>query len=126
MLYLTNGLDNGISLPNGIKRIYEGDWVEDQREGQGYEKYSNLNEYEGGFKQNKAHGRGIYAWRTSGDFYEGQWIMGERSGKGAWRSGKGEYYEGDWVTNQAHGYGVMIWANGKNTLCFKNHLGDRY
>ena len=41
ILYLTNGLDNGISLPNGIKRIYEGDWVEDQREGQGYERYSN-------------------------------------------------------------------------------------
>lgn len=98
IIYLTNGLDNGISLPNGIKRIYEGDWIEDVREGQGYERYSNGNEYDGGFKQSKAHGRGMYAWKT-GDFYEGQWIMGERSGKGAWRNGKGEFYEGDWVGN---------------------------
>jgi hypothetical protein len=50
MIYLTNGLDNGISLPNNIKRIYEGDWVDDHREGQGYERYSNCNDYEGGFK----------------------------------------------------------------------------
>ncbi len=61
MIYLTNGMStDGL---NGIKRVYEGDWVNDYREGNGYECYSNQNEYLGGFKHNKSNGTGIYRWR---------------------------------------------------------------
>ena len=38
MLYLSVSENE---MPNKIKRIYEGDWIEDERDGQGYEKFSN-------------------------------------------------------------------------------------
>ena len=41
-------------------RKYEGEWVNDKRDGKGFEKYSNGNYYEGEFSRNKAHGKGVY------------------------------------------------------------------
>eukprot|EP00347_Sterkiella_histriomuscorum_P003834 403362762 len=92
-------------------RLYEGDWVNDYREGEGYEKFSNLNEYRGAYKVNKPNGKGTYWWRN-GDYYDGQWYEGVRQGQGKWISRSGETYEGEWHKGQASGYGTMTWSNG--------------
>ena len=50
--------------------------------------------YEGGFLDNKFHGKGVYHW-TDGDEYEGTWKDGEQHGVGIFRSADGaiEQYE---------------------------------
>ena len=47
-----------------------GQWVNDKRNGKGYERYKNGNTYEGDFKDGKAHGGGIFQWST-GETYDG-------------------------------------------------------
>lgn len=37
-------------------RLYEGDWVNDLRQGKGYERYAKGNVYLGYFDKGKAHG----------------------------------------------------------------------
>lgn len=37
-------------------RVYEGEWVNNQRHGKGYEKFANGNKFEGLYQNNKAHG----------------------------------------------------------------------
>ena len=44
-------------------RVYEGEWQNDLRHGQGTEKYSNGDSYVGNFQDGKAHGKGIYTWK---------------------------------------------------------------
>lgn len=43
-------------------RVYEGEWLNDLRNGQGSEKYTNGDTYVGQFQDGKAHGKGIYTW----------------------------------------------------------------
>jgi len=64
--------------------IYEGDWVKGKKHGKG--KHTMLsdgewNQYEGAFKNNKCHGKGIIIYRD-GMIYEGKFKKGERHGKG--------------------------------------------
>jgi hypothetical protein len=43
-------------------RVYEGQWWEDKREGNGYEVFTDGNVYQGQYVKGKPHGRGIYTW----------------------------------------------------------------
>jgi hypothetical protein len=43
------------------------------------ERYSNGNKYEGEFKNNKPHGKGVYTW-LNGELYEGEWKAGLKEG----------------------------------------------
>ena len=55
-------------------RVYEGEFINDVREGHGYEKYDNRNVYIGYFKRGKAHGKGLYTWANE-EYYEVAWNM---------------------------------------------------
>lgn len=107
----------GIMIYMDSNRLYEGDWANDIREGEGYEKFTNLNEYKGSYKNGKPCGKGTYWWRN-GDFYDGQWYEGLRQGKGKWVNHTGEIYEGEWHKGQASGHGVMTWQNGDKYVGF--------
>lgn len=74
-------------------RIYEGTWVEDKRDGHGYEVFSDGNTYQGGYKQGKPHGKGIYTWANS-EIYEGEFKMGVKDGYGVWKGTQGDSYIG--------------------------------
>ena len=81
-------------------RIYEGQWENDVRNGNGYEVCKNAgtlaNIYLGKFENGKAHGMGVYTW-INGDVYDGQWSEGYKEGYGIWRGIKGDSYMGEWV-----------------------------
>lgn len=66
--------------PDGSK--YEGDWVEDQRCGQGKYFYINADVYEGEWFNNVRHGHGSYTYAETGTKFVGQWKEGKREGHG--------------------------------------------
>lgn len=45
-------------------RVYEGAYLQNQKEGKGCEIYSNGNMYVGDYHQNKKHGKGTFYWFT--------------------------------------------------------------
>jgi hypothetical protein len=53
--------------------LYDGDWINDYRTGNGVFTTISGEKYEGEFKMNKKHGKGKY-YRKDGSFQEGEWI----------------------------------------------------
>ena len=121
-------------------RIYQGCWVDDLREGDGYERFERWSEcskfdktvntagsktmssilhdnfscwnvYKGNFLKGKAHGKGVFTW-SSGEVYEGEWVKGYKHGRGVWKGNSTEYFIGDWKRGKPYGYGMHIWTNG--------------
>ena len=66
--------------------------------------------YEGEFKDNLMHGKGIYKY-SNWDVYDGEWVEGMREGKGKmtymkdYFNNKIDIYEGDWEAGMRHGKG---------------------
>ena len=100
----------------------------------------NGDEYTGGWKGFKKHGKGTFKWKHSGQSYEGNWEDNMRNGfgtlvvpkgdggfrmeySGEWKRdmkhGSGsnfysadEYYEGQWKYGKRCGWGAMFYENG--------------
>ena len=58
----------------GDSSTYEGEWIDDQRDGFGFWTGANEDKYEGQFKENKFHGLGSYNWKVGGLSYVGYWV----------------------------------------------------
>ena len=54
-------------------RIYEGEWIADKRNGNGFEIYKSGNQYRGKFVNNHPQGKGAFFW-TNGEVYDGEWL----------------------------------------------------
>jgi len=82
--------------------LYEGEFLDGRREGNGILSYANGNRYEGEFVGNLFDGEGCYTWapfmengvRITGRRYEGSFVKGRREGQGSYFNGEGEFYEG--------------------------------
>ena len=100
----------------------------------------NGDEYTGGWKGFKKHGKGTFKWKASGQIYEGNWEDNMRCGfgtlivpkedggyrmeySGEWKrdkkNGQGshfysehEFYEGQWKNSKRHGWGVLNYEDG--------------
>ena len=59
---------------------YEGEWMEDVKEGHGVLTYVNGEKYEGYWKSDKAHGKGTLTY-AQGDKYTGDWVAGKKHGE---------------------------------------------
>src|SRR5690606_13006668 len=68
--------------------------------------YSNGDIYEGEFKNNLIHGRGIFKW-DNGDIYEGDFKRGKKDGKGEFLWINGDSYRGDFKDDKREGIGVF-------------------
>ncbi|CAK77973.1 unnamed protein product (macronuclear) [Paramecium tetraurelia] len=132
---MMNGKKNGTGILKIVDslKLYIGEWVVDQKQGLGYEKFSNGAEYYGSYENNKQNGYGEYFW-VNGEIYKGHWIDGQKSGygewlgqnswyKGEWKNGyvegrgvyqseKGDLYTGDFVASMKHGMGEERFSNG--------------
>ncbi|XP_058851883.1 radial spoke head 10 homolog B [Acipenser ruthenus] len=101
---------------------YEGDWVNNIKEGWGIRWYSSGNVYEGQWKNNLRHGEGRMRWLASNEQYNGQWVNGIQNGHGThtWflkRVPSSQYplrneYAGDFLNGIRHGNGQFYYANG--------------
>ncbi|KAM6951062.1 radial spoke head 10 homolog B [Aplochiton taeniatus] len=101
---------------------YDGDWVDNIREGRGTRCYLSGNMYEGEWKKNQRHGEGRMKWLELGQHYSGTWENGVQHGQGShtWflkRVSGSQYplrneYRGRFVQGQRHGEGSFYYASG--------------
>lgn len=78
--------------------------------GFGKKRYSN-DTYEGQFKSNFRHGRGVYIW-SNGEKYEGDWVEGKKEGQGTLTLINGNKYIGGFKNDNREGKGVEYDKNG--------------
>jgi len=105
------------------EEIFEGDLVEGKRQGRGLVQWGSMNGsyqlYEGEWNNDMKHGEGTYLW---GDFgsYEGEWIDDMMHGQGVfeWQQiddrGRSQsicHYTGQWKNHMKHGRGKFEWKN---------------
>ena len=98
---------------------YEGQWKDDKRHGKGVftsMNYNNPNlagiKYEGEFNNDRIEGFGIAKY-TSGDKYEGEWKNNKQYGKGALNYVGGGKYVGEWKNGKLNGEGIYYLKNGE-------------
>ncbi|XP_019368423.1 PREDICTED: radial spoke head 10 homolog B2-like [Gavialis gangeticus] len=120
--------------------LYDGDWVNNIKEGWGIRCYESGNIYEGQWEKNVRHGEGRMRWLTINQEYTGQWANGIQHGFGThtWflkRIPGSQYplrneYIGNFVKGDRHGHGRFIYASGAmydgEWICNKKHGFGRF
>ncbi|XP_055507563.1 radial spoke head 10 homolog B isoform X4 [Leucoraja erinacea] len=101
---------------------YQGDWVNNVREGWGIRRYKSGNVYEGEWKNFTRHGEGTMSWISTNEEYTGQWENGIQHGFGnhTWflkRVLGTQYplrnqYVGEFVKGVRQGQGKFFYASG--------------
>ncbi|XP_058438421.1 radial spoke head 10 homolog B isoform X10 [Marmota monax] len=101
---------------------YEGDWVYNIKKGWGIRCYKSGNIYEGQWEDNMRHGEGKMRWLTTNEEYTGSWERGVQNGFGThtWflkRIPNSQYplrneYIGEFVNGCRHGHGKFYYASG--------------
>ena len=124
---------------------YEGIIVDNKRELNGVMIYNNGARYEGGWKNDKKYGKGIYisshyfnCENNLGFKYEGEFKNDKFEGFGIATYSNGDRYEGEWKNNKQYGRGTLTniggtkyigeWLNGifdGNGVYYMNN-GERY
>jgi len=87
----------GVKIKNFLtpnKGTYQGELVDDKREGKGNFRYEDNHNY--------------------GDIYKGEWKNNKRDGKGLFKTADGDRYEGEWKEDKKHGHGKMTWKTTAN------------
>eukprot|EP00960_Hanusia_phi_P001139 30827-Hanusia_phi.AAC.1 len=79
--------------------------------------------YEGGYKEDKKHHKGIYR-HADGSCYTGEYKEGKPSGRGVYIFPTGERFEGEFVGGFKHGKGTVTLTDGMKYSA-KYHLGKR-
>eukprot|EP00400_MALV-I_sp_L67-5_P000795 gene795-184_t len=104
------GLTKGkCNLAHGGNHFYEGDMVV-QREGFGKYTRDDGIVYEGDWKNNLRHGQGTISYR-SGAKYAGGFSEDKEHDKGKLTYPSGDVYDGLWERDQKHGQGKYTWVD---------------
>ena len=104
------------SFANGD--TYEGEYRFDQRHGRGVYQWHDGRVFDGMFREDKRHGKGKFIW-PDGAVYEGEFRNGQREGQGQYTFSDGGKYEGSWKDGRYSGYGVCSWEDGR---CYKGYV----
>lgn len=101
MFYPANDVKSRVS--------YEGQWKNNNWQGNGVLILTNGDKYSGHFKDNQFDGKGTYTY-INGNVFNGQWKEGKRKGFGVFTfspKNKNSYsrYEGEWMNNRKNGFG---------------------
>jgi hypothetical protein len=93
--------------------LYEGQWVNGKKHGQGTMTYSDgISVYKGEWKYGFQDGLGIIKYADGISMYEGEWKNGIPNGLGKNKYANGDVYEGQWVNGMQNGLGKIKYANG--------------
>lgn len=84
---------------------YYGEFVNNQKQGQGRQIWPDFTIYEGYWLADLPHGKGRMI-HPNGEVYEGDWVSGRMQGKGTLKGPNGTAYTGDWKEDRPHGKGT--------------------
>lgn len=113
-----NGVKHGKGKASNHSSYYEGQWVEDKRNGHGIE-VTDFGlftiKYDGQWENNLENGNGKMTMKVlwMDMVYEGDWKNGKREGYGKFIDRGGNIYEGEWVNDAPNGKGKSILKNGE-------------
>lgn len=93
--------------------IYEGAWINGEKQGIGKMFYPDGGRYYGQWSHNVTHGEGTYKY-PNGDVYSGQWSQGVKTGQGSYEYGSnGSQIVGTWADGSIAS-GQWIYKNGNS------------
>lgn len=91
--------------------VYTGHFANDSYNGKGKYKYADGSIYEGDFVNSKVYGQGTFTYKDVG-VYVGQFANGLRNRQGKFSYLNGDIYEGNWVDDKTQGQGTFTLKNG--------------
>ncbi|MGL5822791.1 MAG: hypothetical protein ACRCYE_14385 [Sarcina sp.] len=96
------------------KKVYEGEFEGNYRDGRGTIYYENGNvKYSGEWKGDSPHGIGALFYENGVKFYEGRWSFGSAYGQGVLFNENGRrQYEGQFKESKKNGMGTMYFEDG--------------
>jgi ankyrin repeat protein len=113
--------------------VYDGEWKDDMKEGNGIMIYANRDVYKGEWGDDVKQGNGkmIYA---NGDIYKGEWEDDMKEGNGTMIYVNGDIYDGEWFNDVKQGNGKMIyndkteyngyWEDDKKSIILDDNDND--
>ena len=96
---------------------YEGEWLNNRKDGIGMETYRDGSKYLGEHKNGLKHGLGTYFW-ADGSVYEGEWKYNLMDGYGIYKFKDGSICSGFWNSNQMNGFGKFTFPEVKCYIGF--------
>ena len=91
---------------------YKGQFVNDRFNGRGIIHFKiEGHDYDGDFRDNEINGNGVFRW-TNGDVYDGHMTRGKMNGLGRYTYANGQIYEGNYVNGVKEGKGKLTYPNG--------------
>ena len=101
---------------------YEGEWLNNRKDGIGIETYKDGSKYIGEHKNGVKQGLGTYLW-SDGSKYEGEWKYNLMDGYGIYQFKDGSICSGFWSSNQMNGFGKFLFPEVKCYIGFfkKDH-----
>ena len=115
---------------------YEGELKDSQPFGQGTMRFTDGNQYQGGFAPRGETTTGIFTWGPGSDYYsdryEGEFLNGNFHGHGVYTWGEhsywaGDRYEGEYRKGRHHGYGTYTSSDGTSYEGnWENHVKSGY
>ena len=127
----TEGKKNGKGKYEDLikETIYEGDFIDDKKEGYGEEKKSDGTIYRGYFKNGLKDGKGtliLQKGNSENDYiYEGDFKEDKICGIGRIKYNNKDYF-GEWKNNEMSGYGVLIDGEVKYYGFFEHNNKEGY
>merc|ERR1740123_2725118 len=93
----------------------DGQWKQDQRDGQGRQTWQDGRVYEGQFKNGKFEGFGRMEWHMANGMmvYEGEYVDDLKHGHGRYIWADGRVYDGEWRKGVRSGKATYTNANGQ-------------
>lgn len=86
--------------------VYEGGWLKGKMDGEGHYKFADGSSYKGGMAKGRFHGRGRYVF-ANGDVYEGDFVHDRFQGNGRLEHKSGYSLEGTFLSDILHGQGCF-------------------
>jgi hypothetical protein len=133
---IKNGKRNGTGVNVNGSNMYNGQWKDNKRDGEGTMVFANGDKYDGKWKDDKMNGEGIGIYKSGGE-YNGDWKDDKRHGRGKYTYKNGVEYNGEWKDDKMNGECTIVFANhdryeghwkddtmnGKGTLIYNNNGG---
>ena len=114
-LYVGDFVDNkrhGYGELDTNRLHYKGQFAGDRFNGKGIIHFKiEGHDYDGDFRDNEINGNGVFRW-TNGDVYDGQMTRGKMNGVGRYTYANGQIYEGSYVNGVKEGKGKLTYPNG--------------